>query len=260
MKSFFVALTAVFILLGIAFWITSGEKPPPLISDPQPPGASNTLSDQGPPPSPENAKNSVGFNPKKSGDPKNGIDLTKHGKYPSGFETRLDEMKSRRNGRDFDPDAVLAAMQKSTAWQSGNVDVDKLSLSEEELRDGREFINFDRLKLESLVSGDTMDLPIDQIGQTYKTKIENAKSNPDGSVTWQGTLMDGDNPLDDGSGQAYEVTITSGNRMVSGGIFTPEGHFVIEAVDDQGWIANASTLFKFDPNVPDFIVPPDAKK
>ncbi len=49
-------------------------------------------------------------------------------------------MSSRRNGQNFDPDAVKLALQKPSAWEIGDIPGDKLDIDEEELADGREFI------------------------------------------------------------------------------------------------------------------------
>lgn len=176
--------------------------------------------------------------------------------YPS-IDMRLHEMHSRRDGTSYDANEIKQAVLEPTAWQSSNAPGEGLDLTAEEQQDGREFITFNRLKLETLVTGDTLEIPIAQTGQTYQAKITASTSNDDGSVTWHGQLHDALGPISNDSGHSYDVTFTSGNTMVSGGIFTPEGHFVLESADEQGWISNASTLFKFDENEPDFIIPGD---
>lgn len=176
--------------------------------------------------------------------------------YPT-MAMRLHEMTARRNGQAFDAGQVRDALAASAAWEASDNAGAGLDLTEEERNDGREFIEFKRMKLETLVAGDKLELPLSQNGQTYQAEITQALANSDGSVTWHGTLIDELGAVTDESGSAYDVTFTSGQRMASGGMFTPEGHFVIEAVGEQGWIANASTLFKFDENVPDYIIPDD---
>jgi hypothetical protein len=172
------------------------------------------------------------------------VDLAKlNPDYPT-LEMRLDEMSARRNGRTFDPDEVLDALAAPEAWEPAPAPGEKLSLSEEEMKDGREFIRFNRLKLETLVKGDTLELPVNQAGAVFKAKIIRAKGNQDGSVTWRGTLMDDAGPVVGEDGNPYLVTLTSGDKVVSGGIFSPKGHFVIQGVEDQGWLAPSPTLFK----------------
>lgn len=176
--------------------------------------------------------------------------------YPT-MAMRLHEMTARRDGQAFDPAKVRDALAASAAWEPSDDAGAGLGLTEEERNDGREFIEFKRMKLETLVAGDTLELPLNQSGQTYQAEITQALANSDGSVTWHGKLVDELGAVTDESGSAYNVTFTSGQRMASGGMFTPEGHFVIEAVGEQGWIANASTLFKFDENEPDYVIPDD---
>ncbi|WP_150304657.1 hypothetical protein [Pseudomonas saliphila] len=176
--------------------------------------------------------------------------------YPT-MAMRLHEMSARRDGRAFDSAQVRDALSASAAWNASDDAGAGLDLSDEERNDGREFIEFKRMKLETLVAGDTLELPISQSGQIYQAEITQALANSDGSVTWHGKLVDELGAVTDESGSAYDVTFTSGQRMASGGMFTPEGHFVIEAVGEQGWIANASTLFKFDENEPDYVIPDD---
>ncbi|QIB49812.1 hypothetical protein [Pseudomonas sp. OIL-1] len=174
--------------------------------------------------------------------------------YPT-MAMRLHEMTARRDGQAFDPTKVRDALAAASAWEPSDDAGAGLDLTEEERNDGREFIEFSRMKLESLVAGDTLELPVSQSGQNYQAEITQAVANNDGTVTWHGKLVDELGAVTDESGSVYDVTFTSGQRMASGGMFTPEGHFVIEAVGEQGWIANASTLFKFDENEPDFIIP-----
>lgn len=174
--------------------------------------------------------------------------------YPT-MAMRLHEMTARRDGQAFDPAQVRDALAASAAWEASDDAGAGLDLTEEERNDGREFIEFKRMKLETLVAGDRLELPLSQSGQTYQAEITQAVANSDGSVTWHGKLVDELGAVTDESGSAYDVTFTSGQRMASGGMFTPEGHFVIEAVDEQGWIANASTLFKFDEHKPDYVIP-----
>ncbi|MGB3620195.1 MAG: hypothetical protein WBA20_02515 [Ketobacter sp.] len=174
--------------------------------------------------------------------------------YPD-LDMRLHEMNGRSAGKTYDPEEVKQVLFEESAWEASDKPGDELALSDEEIGDGREFIQFKRLKLDSLVAGDQLDIPINQTGKTYQAEITQAVVNSDGSVTWNGQLMDELGDVSSESGSPYSVTITSGQAIVSGGIFTPEGHFVIEAVGEQGWIANASTLFKFDENKPDYVIP-----
>lgn len=174
--------------------------------------------------------------------------------YPN-LDMRLHEMNGRNVGTTYDADAVREVLFETSAWTATDDPGERLELNAEQISDGREFIQFRRLKLDSLVAGDQLEIPIQQTGKTYQAEITQAVVNVDGSVTFNGQLMDELGAVSSESGSPYSVTITSGKDIVSGGIFTPEGHFVLEAVGNQGWIANASTLFTFDESKPDYVIP-----
>lgn len=174
--------------------------------------------------------------------------------YPT-LDSRLNAMSARRGGQTFDPDAVRDALEKPAAWQTGGPPGDKLMLSDEEIADGREFIHLDRLRLETMVNGDILDLPMAQTKENYRVKITKTSGNEDGSVSWFGTLMDETGQVLKENGSNYEVSFTSGQKVASGGIFTPEGHFVIHSVDDQGWIATSRTMYKQNQSEPCVLAP-----
>lgn len=166
--------------------------------------------------------------------------------YPT-LTMRLAEMRARRGGQDFEPGAVVAAVGKDTAWEVDDSIADDLPLTAEDRTDGREFIRFDPLKVESLVAGDQMEVQIAQASASYQMTVDRVQANEDGTVTWHGHLTDfnADN----------QVTFTRADTLTYGGIHTPQGHFVIEARDDKGWIVSGATLFK---GHQDPIVPPES--
>jgi hypothetical protein len=251
-------------ILVAVVWIRAGEdsNPDAIGASPEvvsPSAALNfpsdsNLSSQTEPDSKKKNRESAQFNVSNTNTVQrdDAIDIPGH---PT-LEMRLSEMARRRNGQTFDPDEVMEAVKEPAAWQIESTAGDKLLLSEEEMKDGREFIRFKRLKLETLVEGDTLELPIAQTGSVYRARITKTRSNSDGSVTWYGTLVNGAAPVVREDGSAYDVSFTSGKRVVSGGMFTPEGHFVLETVEDQGWIATSQTLFKQDEKEPCVLVPP----
>lgn len=253
MKSLYVIALFFLCVVATVLWMQSkedslpGADAPPVEASPRagagpPPDLSSSQ-----PPSPPSAADPSARPQPSAGASKKGpehVDLAAlNPDYPT-LAMRLEEMSARRNGRSFDPQAVMEALAAPGAWESAPAPGEKLSLSEEEMQDGREFIRFDRLKLETLVKGDMLELPVNQAGAVFKARITRARGNADGSVTWRGTLMDDAGPVVGEDGTPYLVTFTSGDKVVSGGVFTPQGHFVIQAVEEQGWLAPSSTLFK----------------
>lgn len=166
--------------------------------------------------------------------------------YPS-LQHRLQEMRARRGGRNFVAEEVVSAMRASDAWETTDEPGDKLKLSDEERHDGRSFVHFRASKLETLVPGDTMTIPLKQQNREYTMKVSRVEVHDDGNVTWHGRLTEFSNN--------NQVSITRGESLTVGGFTTPEGHYTLQARGNQGWVASSDTLFKRDPNQTDAVVP-----
>lgn len=173
-------------------------------------------------------------------------DLNDNTDYPS-LDHRLQEMRARRGGRDFQAENVIASMRVSDAWETTDEPGDNLKLSDEERHDGRDFVRFRAEKLETLVPGDTMTIPLDQKNQEYTMAVNRVEVHGDGNVTWHGRLTE----FPDNN----QVSITRGESLTVGGFTTPEGHYTLQARGNQGWVASSDTLFKRDPNQTDAVVP-----
>ncbi|MBK8969875.1 MAG: hypothetical protein IPM37_00340 [Hahellaceae bacterium] len=155
--------------------------------------------------------------------------------YPT-FADRVQEVMARRNGEVFDLRALWDASRQEEGWAAAQDTPEAPELSDAERQDGREFIQVNPLKIESLVPGDRLTLPINQIGQRYAVRIDNVRVQSGNAVTWTGHLEDVD--------QDHTVVITRGDTLIMAGITTPQGHFEMQARGDQGWIASSATLFK----------------
>lgn len=173
-------------------------------------------------------------------------DLNDNSDYPS-LDHRLQEMRARRDGRDFQAEKVISAMRASDAWETADEPGDKLKLSDEERHDGRDFVRFRAEKLETLVPGDTMTLPLAQKNQEYTMAVNRVEVHDDGNVTWHGRLSE----FPDNN----QVSITRGESLTVGGFTTPEGHYTLQARGNQGWVASSDTLFKRDQDKTDAVVP-----
>jgi hypothetical protein len=167
--------------------------------------------------------------------------------YPQ-LETRLDAMQKRHSNRSFEPEQVVTAMGQSEAWMRIDNPPENLPLTPVEKFDGREFIRFSPLRVETLMPGDTLEIPIWQLGVRYKMRVDQTETHANGSVTWHGHLEDFSEP--------HRVTITVGNGLSLGGIETPRGHYVLQANGEAGWIASSETLFKRDETGTDMVIPP----
>ena len=153
------------------------------------------------------------------------------------FERRYSEITARRNGQQLDVEQLWLASRQPNAWKPVDSIPDSLNLTDEEKNDGREFIEFSPMKLESLVAGDTLEIDMGKANKSFKAKIEDAQSEDNGkNVTWTGTSID--------ENFRGRLTITKGDSLIIGGISTDDGHYEIQVKGNKGWIVSSSTLFK----------------
>jgi hypothetical protein len=164
------------------------------------------------------------------------------------LQERLQAMSRRRAGQTYDQDAVAAAVTQNTAWRALTTVPESLPLTPVERNDGRQFIELDPLKLESLMPGDEITISVTENGAEYRGRIDSVEIHDSGSISWFGHLVGLDNH--------YTMTFTRGTSLTVGGMDTPEGHYVLQSHGELGWIASSETLFKRNPDETDAIVPP----
>jgi hypothetical protein len=153
------------------------------------------------------------------------------------FKDRVYEVQARRNGQPIDAAQLWQASQQPNAWKPLADTPDSLNLTAEEMRDGRRFIEFNPLKLESLARGDTLEIDMGEAGKSFKVEIDGVRSEDDGrNVTWTGDSLDANYP--------GHLTITKGDTLIVGGITTPDAHYELQVHGNKGWIVSSATLFK----------------
>ncbi len=166
--------------------------------------------------------------------------------YPS-LAMRLTEVSSRRAGQTHTARDLLDALRRQQAWATDDEEVAGHILTAQDRHDGRVFIRIDRSRIEALVAGDELTLPLHQENRNYTLYIDGVEVGEHDEVTWRGHLTDF--PADN------QVTITQGGRLTLAGITTPSGHYLVEARQGQGWIAASGDLFKQDFSQSDEIYP-----
>ena len=160
-------------------------------------------------------------------------------------------MQERRPERNFDVAEVAAALKRETAWSPAEDVPSHLPLEPEELTDGRQFIQLDSMKIETLAPGDAVKVLIEETGQEYVVTMDNVEKHDYDSISWHGHI-------DGSDGQTYSVSFTRGKELTVGGLDTPEGHYVLQAHGNDGWLASSALLFKIaEPNESDAIDPRD---
>lgn len=154
----------------------------------------------------------------------------------------------RRRGEMVSIEAWEAANSAPT-WFEREVPGPGLPLEDDEVEDGRVFLDFNRLKLDGAQPGDQLDLRIPQLARTYTVTIEEVREHGAGIFSWGGRL--------EGLPPNYTAVITQGPRHTHGGITTPEGHYTIEVHGGSGWIVSTDTISRYGEGVPHAPVPPE---
>lgn len=153
------------------------------------------------------------------------------------FNDRYQDIVARRPGMQFDPNELYEAMQKPDAWETTDEAPSSFDLEDKYKDDGRVFISFSPMKLETMARGDKLKISIAEEDIDFTAVIDDVRSDNGGSsVTWSGT-SDDPNSND-------KITITRGDTLVVGGIFTDKGLYQLEVKDGQGYIVSNATLFR----------------
>jgi hypothetical protein len=166
------------------------------------------------------------------------------------LQERIAAMQQRRPNWQFSNNEVAAAVNRTTSWTSNEEIPHELPLKPEEFTDGRQFIELDSLKIETLMPGDQINVRVDKNATDYQVTIDRIEKHDYNSISWYGHIQGDD-------GQKYSVSFTRGEQLTVGGLDTPDGHYVLQGHGDKGWIASSQLLFKADTSVSDAIHPAD---
>ncbi len=95
--------------------------------------------------------------------------------------------------------------------------------------------------------GDTLTLPIPQVAQDFDMSVQQVGKHANGDKTLKGHLT---------NQPEYAVVVTQGQRSTYATVNTPEGSFLLEADQEQGWLMAATDLDGLiDPNLADYQIP-----
>ena len=166
------------------------------------------------------------------------------------LQERIATMQQRRPDQQYSPADVAAAVNRTNTWAATDEVPRELPLKPEEFTDGRQFIDLDSLKIETLVPGDLVNVRVDKNAKDYKVVIDRVEKHDYNSISWYGHIQGDD-------GQKYSVSFTRGEQLTVGGLDTPDGHYVLQAHGNKGWVASSQLLFKADTSVSDAIHPGD---
>ncbi|KAA1162467.1 hypothetical protein EU508_05580 [Pseudoalteromonas fuliginea] len=165
--------------------------------------------------------------------------ISKNENYPT-LSSRMSAINARRSNINYSAEDLLAAIEKTSAWEEIRQPGTNLNkLSADELSDGRQFIDFDPLKVESLMVGDHLDIAIESIGQVFDMKVDSVRIFEDGNIMWKGKIAN----IKNGS-----VTITQSNVITLAAVILDDDDYTLEAHGSDGWIHNSGELFKTNIN------------
>ena len=134
-----------------------------------------------------------------------------------------------------------------TAWAEPEISPD-LPQKYQRIGVSARALKIDHEKISALRSGDKIELPIPQLGQTFQMQVENVTRHGNGDRSLKGHIDDDETP--------YSVIMTEGKTITFATINTPGGSFTLEAEGDQGWIMSAADLdYLIDPSLDDFKIP-----
>jgi hypothetical protein len=158
--------------------------------------------------------------------------------YPS-IEERVAALEKMYPDQTIDAEQVIDTLSQPTAWKNSSTEGKGLPLTQAEMTDGREFIEFDRERVAVMLPGDKIELPIKDLGGAVKVVIDSIKDEGDKTLTWNGHL--------EGVNEFMRVTLTQGVGISVGLIETENATYNLQSSDSKGWIASTKVLMKHDP-------------
>ena len=168
-------------------------------------------------------------------------------RYPT-LDARITALEALYPQQSFKPNELVDLLAEPNAWQPATTSAQELPLTPEQRNDGRKFIELKPERLLVMLPGDSLELPIEQLGANLQMKVDSREALPNGGFVLHGRLTNTD--------EVMRVTLTQTPGLSLAGIDTPKGHYVLQANDGQGWIASSDILFKQEGRKHDMVVPP----
>ena len=173
--------------------------------------------------------------------------VVSNSRYPT-LDARITALETLYPQQSFKPNDLVDLLAEPNAWHSAVSSTQELPLTQEQRNDGRKFIEIKPERLLVMLPGDSLELPIEQLGANLQMKVDSREALPNGGFVLHGRLTNTD--------EVMRVTLTQTPGLSLAGIDTPKGHYVMQANDGQGWIASSDVLFKQDGRKTDMLVPP----
>jgi len=192
--------------------------------------------------------NNVEITPKQLDDArKRYSQVISNSRYPT-LDARITALEALYPQQSFKPNELVDLLSEPNAWQPATTSTQELPLTPAQRNDGRKFIELKPERLLVMLPGDSLELPIEQLGANFQMKVDSREALPNGGFVLHGRLTNTD--------EVMRVTLTQTPGLSLAGIDTPKGHYVLQANDGRGWIASSDILFKQDGRKHDMVVPP----
>lgn len=170
--------------------------------------------------------------------------------YPT-LDSRMAALFERRPNTNISKEMLMKNLAEAAAWKSSNRIIEDTSYGtgSNQSASKKYEIEFNREKIETLMHGDTLEIPISETASSYVMRVDNIQDNGDGNITWSGVLINE-------NGGDYPVTFTQNRtNLTVGGVSTPSGHFGLEAREGEGWLMASRVMTRAHDEKPDFIIP-----
>jgi len=172
--------------------------------------------------------------------------IVSNSRYPT-LDARITALEALYPQQSFKPNELVDLLAEPNAWQPTSA-TQELPLTPEQRNDGRKYIELKPERLLVMLPGDSLELPIEQLGANLQMKVDSREALPNGGFVLHGRLTNTD--------EVMRVTLTQTPGLSLAGIDTPKGHYVLQANDGQGWIASSDILFKQEGRKHDMVAPP----
>lgn len=176
--------------------------------------------------------------------------INKNPAYPT-LDSRMAALLERRPNTNITKELLLQHLEETSAWKSSNqiIEGDSQSTGNNQPESKKYLVEFNREKIETLMNGDTLEIPIPETGNSYVMQVEDIQVNGDNNITWSGVLLNE-------NGGFYPVTFTQNQSTLTlGGVSTPTGHFGLEARENGGWLMASRVMTNAHDDKPDYIIP-----
>ena len=141
-----------------------------------------------------------------------------------------------------------APREPVAAWREADIDAETQLPPYKEVVAGRALVRVSSV-LRSLDVGDPIAIAVPQLGETWRTVVEEVERGPGAARSLIGALTES-------GGRRHEFVVTTGNRYVFAWLDTPAGTYELVAPGELGWLMPSVNMDQHvDYSQPDYYIP-----